>query len=145
MNVPRGAVEAQVEGLRSLGMEELRTQWRQRWGAPPPVRSSDFLRRLLAERIQLEAYGHDPELERRIAKLVTAHRRGRPPSAPRQTFKPGTLLVREHAGVTHRVEVLPSGFRWQGEVYGSLSEVARQITGVRWSGPLFFGLRERAA
>jgi len=57
-------------------------------------------------------------------------------------FRPGTILVREHQDKTHRVEVLEQGFRWEGETYASLSVIARAITGVRWNGPRFFGLRE---
>ena len=57
-------------------------------------------------------------------------------------LKPGTLLVREHRGVVQRVMVLDSGFAWNGTAYASLSEIAREITGTRWSGPKFFGLRE---
>jgi hypothetical protein len=56
---------------------------------------------------------------------------------------PGVLLAREHAGVLHRVTVLEKGFAWQGRSYGSLSEIARLITGTRWNGPRFFGLRDK--
>ena len=58
-------------------------------------------------------------------------------------LKPGTLLVREHRGVVQRVMVLDSGYAWNGATYASLSEIAREITGTRWNGPKFFGLRER--
>lgn len=144
MASPDRAVEAQVRALAQMKMEELREEWRRRWGAPPRLRSGDFLRRLIAERIQTEAYGRDLELERRISQLVAAYRKGHAPTPRAPTFKPGTVLVREHAGVAHKVEVLPEGFRWNGEIHDNLSKIAREITGARWSGPLFFGLRERA-
>ena len=57
---------------------------------------------------------------------------------------PGTLLVRVHAGIQHRVVILADGYLWQGITYGNLSEIARQITGTRWNGPRFFGLRARS-
>ena len=60
----------------------------------------------------------------------------------RPTFQPGTVLMREHQGLAYRVEVLAMGFRWRGVTYKSLSEIARAITGVRWNGPRFCGLRE---
>jgi len=100
------------------------------------------MRRALADRIQAEALGRDPELEARIEALVSALRRGKALGAPAPVFRPGTVLVREHQGKSHRVEVLEAGFRWEGRCYASLSVVAREITGVRWNGPRFFGLRE---
>ena len=64
-----------------------------------------------------------------------------PPVPRERVLKPGTLLVRHHRGEQHRVVVLPDGFLWDGRTFASLSEVARAITGTRWSGPRFFGLR----
>ena len=61
----------------------------------------------------------------------------------RRSLKPGTELVREHAGTLHRVIVVKDGFAWKGATYRSLSEVARAITGTNWNGPRFFGLRDR--
>ncbi len=58
-------------------------------------------------------------------------------------LKPGTVLTREWAGVTHRVMVLEEGFAWAGQSYRSLSEIATRISGTRWSGPRFFGLKQR--
>jgi hypothetical protein len=60
-------------------------------------------------------------------------------------LKPGALLVREHAGVQHRVTVVEAGFAWNGATYKSLSEIARAITGTNWNGPRFFGLRDRTS
>jgi hypothetical protein len=58
-------------------------------------------------------------------------------------IRPGTILIREHQNVLHRVTALESGFRWEGKTFASLSAVARAITGVRWNGPRFFGLQDR--
>ena len=62
-------------------------------------------------------------------------------SSPEQNLLVGTRLLREWQGIEHTVTVLDSGFEWEGRPYASLSSVARAITGTRWNGPLFFGLR----
>jgi hypothetical protein len=100
------------------------------------------MRRALADRIQHDAFGRDRALEKRIEALVARHRRGRAPAATVPKFRSGTVLEREHQGRVWRVEVLDDGFRFEGRTYKSLSVIAREITGVRWNGPRFFGLRE---
>lgn len=135
--------EREVRALQGKTIDQLRAAWPARFGPPPRLRSGELLRRLLAERIQQEAFGRDVELDRRLAKLVAARAKGTRPSAPRPTFKPGTVLIREYGGDRQEVEVLTNGFRWRGQTFASLSEVARAITGTRWNGPLFFGLRDQ--
>src|SRR5215472_1401757 len=113
----------------------LQRRWRERFGSAPPHRSkSDFLRRALAYEAQASVYGG-----------VTAVTRRKMRSAPKPTLrcKPGTRLVREWQGEMHVVTVVPDGFEYRGERHRSLSVIARHITGTRWSGPLFFGLRDR--
>lgn len=134
--------EGQVRALQGKTVDQLRAAWPTRFGPAPRLRSGELVRRLLAERLQQEAFGRDTELERRLAGLVAARAKGRSPSAPRPTFKPGTVLRREYDGERHEVEVLTQGFRWRGQTYASLSEIARAITGTRWNGPRFFGLRD---
>ena len=141
--IDEAALAAEVRALKALNIGGLRDEWRRRYRAPPPaLRAPDLMRRLLADRIQTEAFGRDEVLERRLAALVRGYGRGESPRAPQPIFRPGTVLVREHQGRTHRVEVLAEGFLWEGRTYKSLSEIARAITGVRWNGPRFFGLRE---
>ena len=65
-----------------------------------------------------------------------------PPVPLKRSLKPGTILAREHGGALHRVMVLDEGFAWNGSTYGSLSEAAHAITGTKWNGPRFFGLRD---
>lgn len=136
-------VEGEVRALQGKTVDQLRAAWPTRFGPAPRLRSGELVRRLLAERLQQEAFGRDTELERRLAGLVAAWVKGRSPSAPRPTFKPGTVLRREYDGERHEVEVLVQGFRWRGQTYASLSEIARAITCTRWNGPRFFGLRDR--
>ena len=132
-----------VRALADMNIDRLRTEWRRRFADPPPaVRAADLLRRCLADRLQREAIGWDREVEHRLAALVRGHLRGEKPAGPRPRFQPGTLLEREHQGRVYRVEVLQTGFRYDGRDWSSLSQIAREITGVRWNGPRFFGLRE---
>lgn len=121
--------------LGDLGLEPLRAIWRERFGAPPAIRSPEILALMLAWRLQAAREGGlDGELRRTIR---------RPASAPVTTaLTPGTRLTREWQGVRHEVVVEPDGrFRHGDELHRSLSQVARKITGSRWNGPRFFGLR----
>ena len=136
-------VADEVRALEVLNMDAMREEWRRRIKTPPLVmRAPDLFRRVLADAIQAEAFGRDRELERRIVALARAHGRGETPRAPRAVFRAGTVLTREYEGRTLRVEVVEDCFVWEERCYKSLSSVARAITGVRWNGPRFFGLRE---
>lgn len=131
--------------IQDMGVDGLRTVWRERLGEPPPVRSGDILRRALAEELQLAVVGRDAGLDRRLAKVAAQHRTGCKPKVRTATFKPGSTLVREWQGERYQVEVAADGYIWNGQKHASLSKVARLITGVRWNGPRFFGLREGEA
>ena len=148
-NAPRDApdpVAAEIDSLTGLGVDALRAAWRRRFRSqPPPIQSADFLRRLIAWKIQVEAYGDlDTETLALLKRARAAVAQGRDPVAQRQaSLKPGTILVREWRGVTHRVVVLDAGFEHDGKQYRSLSEIARTISGTRWSGPRFFGIEQK--
>lgn len=124
--------DVQLEGL---GLEDLRDRWRGRYGAPPALRSPELLALMLAWRIQADhAGGLDADLRRALRRLAGVK------AAPEPTA--GTRLVREWEGTPHEVIVMSEGgFLYRGDRYRSLSEIARLITGVRWNGPRFFGLR----
>lgn len=129
----RSAISEQVEALMSMGLCELRTEWEGRYGAPPKHRAPDLLRRVLAWRIQADAFGGLDAATIRLLgneKILLL--------APEQ---PGMRLARDYAGRRHEVIVVEDGVVYDGNRYGSLSEVARIITGQRWNGPRFFGLR----
>ena len=90
--------------------------------------------------------GPDLKLQRRLEKLAEELKRtGKIDAAPRPVAKPGTRLLRDWQGETHTVTVLEKGFLYRGGHYQSLSVIARQITGSQWSGPAFFGLRQKGA
>ena len=132
--------------LEPLNIDALRSVWRERFDEPfPPLRSGDLMRRALAERIQQVAEGIDAGLDRRLAQTAARHRTGRRAVVRTVSFKTGARLERAWQGRRHQVEVVEGGFVWEGRPYKSLSQVARAITGVRWNGPRFFGLREDAA
>lgn len=128
-------ITAEVRALVALDLAGLRDEWRRRYGAPPRMRSKDLLARLLAWRIQADAFGG---LDAVTIRLLKSERT----APPAIDLMPGTRLAREWQGRRHEVEVLERGFRHDGAIYGSLSEVARAITGTRWNGLRFFGLRE---
>ena len=129
------AATAQVRALGHLDLEGLRAEWRLRYGPQPTLRSADLLRRMIAWRIQVAAIGGlDAETRRRLRLNAPIK-----PVTPVPT--PGTKLSREWQGAVHEVQVLPDGFGYGGDRFKSLSEVARTITGARWNGPRFFGLR----
>jgi hypothetical protein len=128
------AITEEVRALERLDLEGLRSEWRRRYGAPPKLRSVDLLARLLAWRIQATAFGGlDAETRRNL-------RRTGAPARERQ-LSPGSLIVREWQGRHHEVTVGEGAYRYEGQSYRSLSAVAHAITGVKWNGPRFFGLR----
>ena len=107
-----------------------------RIGCIPKNASQNFLRGNLAWAAQAAALGHDPVALRK--SLVKKARQAGLPAAP--IYKPGTRLIREWQGVTHEVTIEEKGFVWNGLRYRSLSRIAQEITGTKWSGPRFFGL-----
>ncbi|WP_222931877.1 DUF2924 domain-containing protein [Sphingomonas sabuli] len=129
-------ITAEVRALEALDLHGLRDEWRRRYGEPPKMRSTELLARLLAWKIQADAFGG---LDAATIRLLNAETL--PPPTP--VLEPGTRLSREWQGRRHEVDVLESGFRYDDHDYRSLSQVAREITGTRWNGLRFFGLREQ--
>lgn len=125
----------EVQALARLDLAGLRDTWRRHFGSPPALRSPDLLRHALAWRLQAASFGAlDPETRRQLRRPTSNI-----PSAPQPAA--GTRLAREWKGERFEVEVTGDDFLHRGKRYASLSEVARAITGVRWNGPRFFGLR----
>lgn len=140
-------ISAQIAVLKGLDSAALRARWGETFSRPPPKKMSrDMLLRALAYHVQEQAFGGlSKAARRRLAALAEPKGKDSNPSKPAPTVarpRPGTRLIREWRGVVHQVTVLEKGFDYQGERYTSLSQIARLITGTRWSGPKFFGLRE---
>lgn len=144
------ALDVEIARLRDLDLAGLRARWRtifRRSAADHLPRHLLF--RVLAYRLQAERFGHlDKDTQRFLDRVASGAKAGcelKPADghASRNGLQPGTILVREWNGVLQRVMVLDQGFTWNGTTYRSLTEVAVAMTGTRWSGPRFFGLRDR--
>ena len=130
--------------LARMTKPQLLALWRELFRVPPPRRTRrDLLIKFLAHRMQEQAHGGlSPATHKRLRELARkfeANPNAEILGAPR--IKPGTRLIRDWRGQSHRVTVLENGYEYAGKRYPSLSQIARLITGTRWSGPLFFGLR----
>lgn len=140
------AVEAELDRLAKEPVAALRLRYRELFrSAPPPAFGPDLLRRSIAQRIQEKAYGGlsrpTQRLLDQLAKAI-ATKPNNQLELPRR-IKPGSELVRTWKGKTYRIVVQETGFAYDGNTYASLSEIASLITGTRWNGPRFFGLRSK--
>jgi hypothetical protein len=145
--IPPADVLGRLTALKTATTPAMKQQWRELFATEPPPYNRRFLESRLAYRIQELAYGGlKPETVARLEALgeqldggnITVRR-------IRGDDKPiaGTRLVREYQGVEHSVTVLHDGYEYEGRPYQSLSSVARHITGTRWNGWTFFGLKNR--
>jgi hypothetical protein len=139
-------IEAAIAALRQRTTPDLRTEWRKLYRAEPPRRlSRDLILRAIAHRFQERVHGGlGPATKRRLDTLAEElETKGVSHFDPGTILKPGTKLVREWHGRAHTVMVLEDGFEYDGQRYRSLTRIASLITGVHWSGPVFFGLKKR--
>ena len=142
--VDREALAAEIAGLSKLGMEDLCERWKALFGkAPSWAIGRSVLTRAIAYRLQERACGGlKPSTSRLLVRVAEESATGSSPKKPPiRMAQSGTILIREWQGNAHRVTMLDDGVSFNGKRYRSLSEVAREITGSRWSGPRFFGLR----
>ena len=140
-------VLARLAALKAMSVNELKAEWHVLFNAPAPNNSRTFLESRLAYRIQELTYGGPDKQTRRLLDMLADEVEGtltrKAQIADPRNPVVGTKLIREWDGVAHTVTVLREGFDWGGQRYKSLSAVARAITGTRWNGYRFFGLRER--
>ena len=145
--IPPAQVLARLAALQTASTADLKEEWRRLFGTEPPAFNKRYLQDRLAYRTQELAYGGlAPQTVARLEALGerldggnVVLRRIRADSRP----LPGTQLVRDWKGVRHVVTVLQDGFEFEGRPYQSLSAIARHITGTRWNGWTFFGIRTR--
>ena len=144
----REQLDVEVTRFRDLDVGELRNCWRAVFGRPAPAHlPRHLLFRILAYRLQADRLGDlDTESQRLLDRSGSPERAGQNAvdSIRHITdLRPGTVLGREWNGKMQRVAVLADGFGWNGKTYPSLSQIAFAITGTRWNGPRFFGLRDK--
>jgi hypothetical protein len=140
----RVELEAEIDALSNMDLGALRHLWRTRMNSMPPKVSAGLLRLALAYAVQEKALGGLSVASLKQLETVAAAGRTAAEVTRLRTTRPGMRLVREWNGVAHVVTVNAAGeVEWNGRTWRSLSEVARTITGTRWSGPKFFGLRDR--
>jgi len=140
----RDNLSAEITNLQVIDIAALGQHWIHLYGTQPPPRiSRDLLTRAVAYRLQEKVLGGLRPSTRRLLKQVAEAATARRPirATLQRRLKPGTVLLREWGGLRHQVTVLEKGVLFEGKRFGSLSEVAGRITGARWSGPLFFGLK----
>ena len=124
-----------IDGIADMDLTALRSEWTRHFGKPPALRSVELMRLMLAWRVQARRHGGLDKTTRQKLK------RKRAVDAVLTDLAIGTVLIREWQGQRLEVTVEQSGFSWRGQSYPSLSAIASAVTGTRWSGPRFFGLR----
>jgi Protein of unknown function (DUF2924) len=138
-----------VAGLEGHDLNGLRRRWRAHLGGEPPAHLSHWLlMRVLAYRLQVDAFGG---LDKAIQRMLRSNKgedaavpfdRRSPQTRDGVGLKAGALLVREWKGRLERVMILEDSFAWNGQTFGSLSQIAKAMTGTNWNGHRFFGLRQ---
>lgn len=138
------SVMAQILALENFGMADLKEKWKELNGSDAPPYNKRFLIKNLAYRIQELAFGGlsdvvNKKLEIIASVQITGNKYKNEPERP----VTGTRFIREFKGEEHQVTVLKDGYEYKGCRYSNLSIIARKITGTKWSGPLFFGLKRK--
>ena len=145
------SVEDEIAHLRGLDLKGLRSRWQTVFQRSAPAHLTRYLLfAVIAYRIQVDRYGDLDHATRQVLER-TDSREARPAMSARLAsfdqkrteLTPGTVLVREWDRQSQRVMVMADGFAWNGQTYDSLSKVAFAITGTKWNGPRFFGLRNK--
>ena len=147
----RTSVEDEIAHLRGLDLRGLRARWQSVFGGSAPVHlPKHLLLAIIAYRLQADRVGDLDHETRLVLDRTGVKESGAATSArlmtldmKRTELMPGTVLVREWDRKSQRVMVMANGFAWNGQTYDSLSKVALAITGTKWNGPRFFGLREK--
>jgi hypothetical protein len=145
MRLPRncdfGVIKREIDRFKDLDREGLLRLWRKEFKHDGRGLSRDLLFRMLAWRLQEKAFGGYGRTTESALKRYARDNGNLGGEGTSRLARTGTVLVREYQGVRHTVTVVPDGFVWQERVYSTLSKVANEITGTKWNGPRFFGLR----
>ena len=141
----------EIAHLRGLDLVRLRARWHSVFQRPAPAHlTRHLLFAVISYRLQADRFGDVDHATRQVLDRSETKEAGPVTSARLASFDqkrtkltPGTVLVREWDRQSQRVMVMPDGFAWNGQTYDSLSKVAFAITGTKWNGPRFFGLRDK--
>jgi DUF2924 family protein len=145
---PARNIDIEITDLAQSSRAQLRVLWEREFGDEAPQSlGRDILALGIAYARQERRYGGlarpvAKELDRLLARVLRDEVTDAPKSPRPPLPRAGTILVREWRGITHHVTVVDDGFLWNGKTHGSLSGIARAITGTKWNGPRFFGMRE---
>jgi hypothetical protein len=147
----RTSISDEIAYLRGLDLKGLRSPWRSVFQRPPPDHlPRHLLFAIIAYRVQADRLGDLDHETKQVLDQADAKGTGTTMSArlvnfdqKRTELTPGTVLVREWDRQSQRVMVMADGFAWNGQTYDSLSKVAFAITGTKWNGPRFFGMRDK--
>jgi hypothetical protein len=142
-------ISEQIAALPAMNKQQLLVIWKDNFGkAAPPHLRKQLMVPLLAYRIQEREYGGLSHAARKRLRELAESFESKSPQKERvitdDAAENGSRFVRSWRGEIHEVLVKPDGFEYRGQLYGSLSKIACEITGTRWSGPLFFGIRKQA-
>jgi hypothetical protein len=141
-------VSTRIDHLGKLPRAELRVLWEREFSEKPPATlGRDILALGIAYARQERRHGglarpFAKELDRLLARVLREDGSDAPKAVTTTLPRTGTVLLREWRGTTHQVTVVDDGFIWNGTIYRSLSSIAHAITGTKWNGPRFFGMRE---
>ena len=139
-------LDRKLAELPAMCPAQLRALWRECWRRPAPEIGPDLLRRGIAWKLQSRVHGDLPNgVGRSMDRSAERLRRGGELTGRAASLRAGSHLVREWRGKSHHVIVLDDGFEHEGRRYSSLTQIASAITGVHWSGPIFFGVKKRSA
>lgn len=138
-------IDTEVE---ALNVNDLKARWAEAWGLKvPPKISQKMMRKSLASKLKEQAgLGLSPEDQQKLDLLVEDYKKNQAIKAKLpEGIKPGTRLVRTWQGIKHSILVTETGFEYNGQTYGSLSKIATLITGTKWNGLVFFGIKKKEA
>ncbi|MBN9545282.1 MAG: DUF2924 domain-containing protein [Alphaproteobacteria bacterium] len=136
------SIRREITGFQNLDLDALRATWRSKFKRDGAGLSRDVLLRMLIWRIQEQAFGgYDRSTEIALKRYAGSNGNLGGDGIGRHV-RTGSVLVREYQGARHTVTVVPNGFAWRERTYPNLSKIAFEITGVKWNGPRFFGLRQ---
>jgi hypothetical protein len=139
-----------ITQIQAMEVPDLKALWLEHFETMAPNSNRQFLARRLIQKVQVDRYGDLPACDRKILEKLagdTAFLKKQKTGvlSKADALSVGTRLVREYRGIDHEVTVTASGFIYQGQPYRSLSAIATKITGTKWSGQAFFGLKKRKA